>query len=134
MEASPRLLAVLDAWCRLAREAAPETLARALLPWLFSAGFLADAAARRATARGLAAIVRACPRRCCGATAPVCGAWSGRGATLSRASPRRRSSLVAGADLLTPDGEAVAQAIPGATSAVVPRRRTRRRARGAATR
>src|SRR5689334_21183233 len=36
VEADARLLAVVDAWCRLAAEVAPETLARVLLPWMFS--------------------------------------------------------------------------------------------------
>src|SRR5262249_12675074 len=53
VDASPRLLAVLDAWCHIATESRPETLARALLPWLFSERLLADSAARERIVRGL---------------------------------------------------------------------------------
>ena len=120
VEADARLLAVLDAWCRVAAEATAETTAAALLPWLFSASFLADEAARRRTARGLAAIVRRIPavvlrRQLAGARA-----WS---ATRSKDLERIQAPtlvLVAAADLLTPGGEAVARAIRGAICTVVP--------------
>src|SRR5207245_1085403 len=39
VEADARLLAVIDAWCRVA---SPEAVARLVLPWTFSAEYLAD--------------------------------------------------------------------------------------------
>jgi pimeloyl-ACP methyl ester carboxylesterase len=118
--ASPRLLAVLDAWCRLGREAPPETLARTLLPWLFSQSLLADAAARERIVRGLAEIVARVPAATLERVAAALRAWSG---TRTAALTQIRAPtlvLIAGADLLTPDGEAVATAIPGARRVTVP--------------
>jgi 3-oxoadipate enol-lactonase len=120
VEASPRLLAVLDAWCRLARETSAETLARALLPWLFSPRFLADEAARERTARGLARIVARVPAATLERSTAGLRAWSGtRGASLARVAVPTLV-LVAGDDLLTPRADAIAGAIPDATSVTVP--------------
>src|SRR5207244_2245380 len=55
VEADARLLAVVDAWCRVASEASAEAVARLLLPWMFSRAYLADEGRRERTARGLAA-------------------------------------------------------------------------------
>jgi pyruvate dehydrogenase E2 component (dihydrolipoamide acetyltransferase) len=117
--ASPRLLAVLDAWCRIAAESGAETLARALLPWLFSERVLADPGARERIARGLAASVSAVPAATLSRTASGVRRWSGsRQADLAQI---RVPTLVvvAGADLLTPDGRAVAALIPGAHTVAV---------------
>jgi len=61
VEAGPRLLAVIDAWCRVASEASPEAVARLVLPWMFSAEYLADEGRRERTARGLAATAARVP-------------------------------------------------------------------------
>lgn len=119
VEADARLLAVLDAWCRVAAEASADTTAATLLPWLFSTGFLIDEAARRRAARGLASIVRRIPAAVLRRYFEGVRAWS---STRRRDLERIQAPtlvLVAAADLLTPGGEAVAQAIPGATCAVM---------------
>src|SRR5262249_2837787 len=96
-----------------------DTSAATLLPWLFSTGFLIDEAARRRAARGLASIVRRIP-------AAVLRRYFEGGRTL--ASTRRRDLqriqgpalvLRAAARLLGPGGQSAAQAIPGATWAVM---------------
>jgi pyruvate dehydrogenase E2 component (dihydrolipoamide acetyltransferase) len=119
VEAGPRLLAVIDAWCRLAAEAKPETLARALLPWLFSGAFLADERARERTVRGLAQIAARVPAATLERSAAGLRAWSGtRGDALGRIDVPTLV-VVAAADLLTPGGKAIAKAIPGAQTVVV---------------
>jgi pyruvate dehydrogenase E2 component (dihydrolipoamide acetyltransferase) len=118
--ASPRLLATLDAWQRLAAEVSPATLARALAPLLFSDALLADAPRRERTLRGLAASAARVPAATLACMAAGLAAWSGtREKELGRiAAPTLL--LAGGADLLTPDGEAIARAIPGARCVVVP--------------
>jgi pyruvate dehydrogenase E2 component (dihydrolipoamide acetyltransferase) len=118
--ATPRLRAVVDAWARVAAEARPATLARVLAPLLFSDALLADEAARERTLRGLAAACARIPAATLERMAAALAAWSGtRAKDLSRvAAPTL--VLAAGADLLTPDGEAIARAIPGARCTVVP--------------
>jgi 3-oxoadipate enol-lactonase/4-carboxymuconolactone decarboxylase len=120
VEAGPRLLAVIDAWCRLAAEVGPDTLARALLPWFFSGGFLADDAARERTLRGLAQTLARVPAAALARSAAGLHAWSGsRGDALANIAV---PTLVVGGggDLLTADAEAVAAAVPGARCVVVP--------------
>jgi pyruvate dehydrogenase E2 component (dihydrolipoamide acetyltransferase) len=118
--ATPRLLATVSAWCRVAAEASAATLARVLAPLLFSDALLADEALRERTLRGLAA---ACARISSGALermASGLAAWSGtREKDLARVTAPTLV-LAAGADLLTPGGEAVARAIPAARCIVVP--------------
>jgi pimeloyl-ACP methyl ester carboxylesterase len=119
VEATPRLLAVAEAWRRLAAEASPETLAAALLPWFFSAGFLADEAARGRTLRGLAQTVSRVPAATLARATEGVSRWSG-----SRTGDLEKLSaptlvVAAGEDLLTPGAEAIAEAIPGATLLVV---------------
>ncbi|HSP96967.1 MAG TPA: alpha/beta fold hydrolase [Candidatus Dormibacteraeota bacterium] len=119
VSASPRLLSVLDSWCRIAAESRAETLARALLPWLFSERLLADAGARERVVRGLAASAAAVPAATLSRAASGVRQWSGsRQGDLAQI---RVPTLVvvAGADLLTPDGQAVAASIPGARTVVV---------------
>ena len=103
---------MIDAWCRVASEASPEAVARLVLPWMFSAEYLADEGRRERTARVPAStLVRA---------AAGMRRWSGsRRADLPHVSVPTLV-LVAGGDLLTPDGEAVADAIPGARCRTIP--------------
>jgi pyruvate dehydrogenase E2 component (dihydrolipoamide acetyltransferase) len=117
--APPRLLAVVDAWARLAARLPADELARALLPWLFSEALLADDAARERMARGLAQTLSRVPPATLPRAAAGLRAWSGtRGAELGRlAAPAL--VIAGGADLLTPGGEAVARAIPGARCVVI---------------
>ncbi len=118
--ATPRLLATVTAWCRVAAEASPATLARFLAPLLFSDALLADDAARERTLRGLAAACARIPAATLERMAAGLSAWSG-----TRANDLARLAvptlvLAAGADLLTPDAEAIARAIPGACCTVIP--------------
>jgi pimeloyl-ACP methyl ester carboxylesterase len=118
--ATPRLLAAVTAWCRVAREASPAALAHMLAPLLFSDALLADESARERTLRGLAAACARVPLATLERTADALAAWSGtRAKDLGRLTVRTRV-VAAGADLLTPDGEAIARAIPGARLVVVP--------------
>lgn len=120
VEAGPRLLAVLDAWCRIAAESRAETLARALLPWLFSERTLTDRAARERIVRGLAASVSAVPAATLSRATAGLRQWSGsRRADLQHINVPTLV-VVAGADLLTPNGEAVAALIPAARTVVIP--------------
>lgn len=112
--ASPRLRAVLEAWCQVAAQARPETVASTLMPWLFSSDFLAAPAADR-TRRGLAAT-------CANVAAPALRrnavgllAWSGSRSTDLAVLRLPTLVLAAGADLLTPDASAIAAAIPQAS-------------------
>jgi len=118
VDASPRLTVVLGAWCRMAAESSAETLARVLLPWLFSERVLADATACDRIARGLAAA--AVPAATLSRAAAGLRQWSGsRQGDLARiAAPTL--VVVAGADLLTSNGAAVASLIPGARPVVIP--------------
>jgi pimeloyl-ACP methyl ester carboxylesterase len=120
VEAGARLLAVIDAWCRVASEASPEAVARLVLPWMFSAEYLADEGRRERTVRGLAATAERVPASTLARAAAGMRRWSGsRRPDLARVSVPTLV-IVAGGDLLTPDGEAVAAAIPGARCRTIP--------------
>ena len=119
VDVSPRLRAVADGWRRMAAEAAPGTLAAALLPWFFSTSFLADDAARARTLRGLAQTVERVSALTLDRMISGMLSWSNsRIADLSRISA---PTLVISAseDLLVPDSASIAEAIPGATLRVV---------------
>ncbi|MGH0031180.1 MAG: alpha/beta fold hydrolase [Myxococcota bacterium] len=118
--ASPRLRAVGDAWSRLAAETAPETLAAALLPWFFSEGFLADDAAAARTRRGLAGTLARVPAATLARMTAGIADWSGSRVDALGDVAVPTLVVAAGADLLTPDAAALAEAIPGATLRVVP--------------
>lgn len=119
--ASPRLLAVLAAWQRVAAEASAATLAKSLAPLLFSDALLADGERRERMLRGLAGAAARVPAETLGRMAAALAAWSGtRAPDLARVSAR--TLVLAGADdLLTPGAEALAGDIPGARCVVVPR-------------
>ena len=120
VEATPRLLAVIDAWCRLAAETNPETLASALIPWFFSSDYLADDRARIRTARGLAGSVARVPGATLARVAAGLRVWSGsRSDALSQIAVPTLV-LAAGSDLLVPDAESVANRIPAAKAVVIP--------------
>ncbi len=112
---SPRLRALADAWPRLAAQADPETLAATLMPWFFSASFLADDTARARTRRGLAKTVARVPAITLDRMVAGMLNWSNsRSEDLSRIAV---PTLVISAseDLLVPDCEAITGAVPGAT-------------------
>ncbi len=119
VRAEPRLISVIDAWCGMARELAPSTLAAALLPWMFSSAYLADAGQRNRTLRGLAQTVTRVDANALRRWEIGLGEWSGsREADLGRVTVPTLV-ILAGDDLLTPGGESIASAIPGAKSIVV---------------
>jgi len=120
VEATPRLLAVTRAWCRIAAQVDAEALALALAPWLFSEGLLADDTIRERTLRGLTASVAKVPAATLERTAAGITAWSGaRRNDLGKiAAPCL--VLAAGADLLTPHADTIAAAIPGANLIAFP--------------
>jgi pimeloyl-ACP methyl ester carboxylesterase len=118
--AGSRLRAVIDGWCRLATETSSETLARAIVPWLFSPAALADDARRERLIRALAQTVMRVPPATLERSAAGLRAWSGtREADLGHVCVPTLV-LVAGEDLLTPAGDGIAAAIPGARCIVIP--------------
>jgi len=118
--ATPRLLAAVGAWCRVAAEASAATLAHSLAPLLFSDALLADEALRERTLRGLAAACARIPPATLERMAAGLAAWSGtRAKDLARVAVPTRV-VGAGADLLAPEVEAIARAIRGAKCVVVP--------------
>jgi pyruvate dehydrogenase E2 component (dihydrolipoamide acetyltransferase) len=117
--ASGRLVAVTEAWCRLAADAGPEALAAALLPWFFAPSSLADAKLRERMRRGLAATLsRVSPLTLERQAAGLRG-WQPDDAALAGLDVPTLV-IAASDDLLTPDGEALARRIPGARSVLVP--------------
>ena len=120
VRATPRLLAVVTAWCRVAAEASPATLARFLAPLLFSDALLADEALRERTLRGLAAACARVPAPTLERMATGLAAWSGTRAKDLAQITVPTLVLAAGADRLTPDAEGIARGIPGARCTVAP--------------
>lgn len=118
-KASPRLVAFARAWSRAAREASPDAVAEILAPWLFGDALLGDEKARARTLRGLAQTVRRVPADVLDRQAHGLAAWSGsRTADLAKIAVPTLV-LIAGDDLLTPDGRDVAAAIPGARCEII---------------
>ena len=118
--ASPRLLAVIDAWIRLAADAPPDALAAMLLPWLYGSAFLADTASCRRAAKALAEAATRAPAATLRRSADGLRAWSGtRAGDLGRI--RARTLVIAGEeDLLTPDAAELAKQIPRAELVRIP--------------
>ncbi len=119
-ESNARLDALLEAWQRLAAEVAPDALAGALLPWFFSTHFLADEDMRARTRRGLAKTLSRTPAASLERFAAGLGAWSGSRAQQLGEVKAPTLVVVAGEDLMTPDAELVAAAIPNARRLLVP--------------
>ncbi|MFN2427651.1 MAG: alpha/beta fold hydrolase [Candidatus Binatia bacterium] len=119
VDVTPRLRAVTGAWRAIAREAGIDTLSRSLLPWLFSQRVLADDGLRERMHRGLAAALSVATPDALDRWAAGLAAWSGTrtGDLANVAVPTL--VLAAGADLLTPRGEALGMAIPAATVRVL---------------
>jgi len=119
-EATGRLRAVAAGWQRVAAEASPEGLAASLLPWLFSAGTLADEAARERLQRGLAQTVKRAPAATLARMAAGLEGWSGSRAQDLASLSMSTLVIAAAEDLLTPGADALAARIPGAKLVVVP--------------
>lgn len=114
LEVSPRLASVSEAWMRVVGEASPDTVAAFLAPWLFGERLLGDEKARTRTLRGLASSVGRIPAVTLVRTRAGLVTWSGtRGSDLGEITVPTLI-LLAGDDLLTPNGGAVASAIPNA--------------------
>jgi pimeloyl-ACP methyl ester carboxylesterase len=120
LSASPRLVAVLDAWGRGVGETSPELVARTLLPWLFSSAWLADDEQRERTVRGLSTMLGCASAEVLARYVAGIAAWSG-------ARTGDLGSLVApvlvigaGGDLLTTEASALADALPKARYLEVP--------------
>ncbi len=119
VEATPRLLAFARAWSRAASEASPDTVAEILAPWLFGDSLLGDEKARSRTLRGLAQTLRRVPAPVLDRQANGLREWSGsRAADLAKLRVPTLV-LVAGDDLLTPNGREIAAAIPGARCEII---------------
>ncbi|MBI5506464.1 MAG: alpha/beta fold hydrolase [Deltaproteobacteria bacterium] len=119
VDATPRLRAVADGWRAIARHAGTDTLSRALLPWLFSQRVLGDDKLRERMQRGLSAALSVAPADALDRWAAGIAAWSGsRSANLTDVSVPTLV-IAAGADLLTPRGEALGSAIAGASLCVL---------------
>ena len=119
--ATPRLLAVVDAWVRLAETAPADVLAAMLLPWLYGSAFLADASACRRAARALAEAASRTPAATLRRSAAGLRAWSGTRANDLGKLRARTLVIAAQDDLLTPGAAEIAKQIPGARLIVVPR-------------
>jgi pimeloyl-ACP methyl ester carboxylesterase len=120
VEASPRLLSVTEAWCRIAERNEPKTLAAFLAPWFFGDGLLADDDARRRTLQGLAAMSARTPAAGLRRWAAGIEAWSGTRKQSLATIRIPTLCIVAGQDLLTPDSARVAAAIPNARTLEIP--------------
>jgi pimeloyl-ACP methyl ester carboxylesterase len=119
LEAGPHLLRVLDAWSSVARDGSPDALARTLLPWLFGADTLADARASGRAVRGLAETCGRVPAEALERSAAGLRAWSGSRAGEPLALSMPVLVIAGGSDLLTPDAESVARALPDAKLEVI---------------
>jgi len=118
--ATPRLLAVIDAWTRVAADAPADALAAMLLPWLYGGAFLSDAGACRRASKALADAASRTPAETLRREAAGLRAWSGsRAGDLGKL--RARTLVIAAEDdLLAPGGAEIAGQIPGADLVVVP--------------
>lgn len=119
LEASPRLVSFADAWARVAAEASPETVAAFLAPWLFGEGLLAREKDRSRTLRGLAQSVKRIPAATLARAARGLTAWSGTRSGDLGEIVAPTLVVLAGDDLLTPDGGVVAAGIPNAKCEVI---------------
>ena len=121
VSATPRLLAVVDAWARVAADAPALALAEMLLPWLYGSEFLADAAACRRATKALADAASRTPAATLRRQAAGLRAWSGTRASQLGELRARTLVIAAQDDLLTPGAAEIAKQIPGATLVVIPR-------------
>ncbi len=119
LRATPRLRAVLQAWCAGAH-AGPEILARILLPWLFSEATLADERTRERTRRGLTVIASRTAPEVLESYAAGFDAWAGSRDDDLAALEAATLVLAAEGDLVITDAGAATATIAGTTVVVVP--------------
>jgi pyruvate dehydrogenase E2 component (dihydrolipoamide acetyltransferase) len=119
-EASPRLQAILAAWCELAARLPPPSLALALLPWLFGDETLADEKVRKRIARGLAETLARAPATVLPRYATGLSNWSERRGMDFSGIETPTLVLVGGEDLLTRGAARIADSMPNARTVVVP--------------
>lgn len=112
LEATPRLLAVLDLWCAAAEAGGPALVAKSTLPWLFGDETLADPRARERVERGLADIAARVTPAALRRWARGVEAWSGSRVDEIGAIAAPTLIIAGGRDLLTPGAEALAGAFP----------------------
>jgi pimeloyl-ACP methyl ester carboxylesterase len=118
--ATARLLAVVDAWARVAADAPADALAAMLLPWLYGSAFLADAGACRRAVKALADAASRTPATTLQRQAAGLRAWSGTRANDLGKLRARTLVIAAQDDLLTPGARDIASQIAGARLVVVP--------------
>lgn len=120
VDVSPRLRAVLSAWCALAASVAPDVLAASLLPWLFGDVVLGDERARLRMQRGLTETVARIPAHILDRYAAGLDEW-----TASRIADLASLTIpilviTAENDLMTGSAERLTAAIPSLRTVVVP--------------
>ncbi len=118
-EVTSRLSALIDAWCAMAAECSAQTLALALLPWFFSQRFFDGQGNRQRSVRGLAEISARVPAATLRQVANGLRAWSGSRLEDLSALSMPCLLVIAGEDLLTPDGESYGSSIKGSRTLVV---------------
>lgn len=120
VDVGPRLDSVSRAWCEVAALGDIGALSRSLLPWFFGTATLADDVRRERIARGLPATLSRARADALPRTRAGLVAWAGsRTDELSRLT-KPTLVVVAEEDLLTPNGAAIAAAIPDARLVSVP--------------
>ena len=120
VESGGRLDAVAQSWSRLAGAVPSDELARTLLPWFFSVAALAEEADRERLVRGLGKTLAQVPAATLARVQAGMQDWSGSRLADLATLAVPTLVVIAGADLLTPDGETISAAIPGAKTLVVP--------------
>lgn len=120
VRAGGHLLGLLDAWCALAALGDPLATARAVVPWMFSSGLLAEDARRERAVRGFAEIAGRIDAATLERTAAGMRAWSGTREADLGAVGAPTLIVAAEEDLLTPGAAALAASIPGARCVSIP--------------
>lgn len=120
LAASPRLLAVLDAWVHVAAAATPDTVGAVMCPWLFAERTLADETVLARVRRGFAAAAAHIPPLTLARTLAGLRAWSGTRTAAVRRLTTPTLVIAAAADLLVADAPSVAAAIPRAVCRLIP--------------
>lgn len=114
LSTTARLEAVMEAWCALATAGDRDVLARFLAPWMFSERTLKDRDKRERIVRALGQTAGAVRADVLRRWAKGAAAWSGSRAQDLVSITAPTLVVAAGADLLTPDAAAIADAIPRA--------------------
>jgi pimeloyl-ACP methyl ester carboxylesterase len=108
LDVEDRLSVIVELWCELAAAGDHMTLALALAPWMFSATFLNDATRRGRAVSAIAQMARLIPTETLVRTRDLLGAMKTPSDDELASLPMPILVVIAGADMLTPDGESVA--------------------------